>query len=204
MEITDPAALARDLAPAGALRAAVNPGNPVLAQGTPDAPRGATVDLTGEIARRLGLPVEFLCFDAARTSYEAMAAGRADLCFLAVEPAREAEIAFTAPYAHIERVYAVPAESTPRPPEDVDREGVRIEVKQGFRLRPVPDAHPAPRHRGPGRGGGGRLPRRESGGRGRNPAAPHRARRRTARAAPGRARVHDHPAGRRDDADAAA
>ncbi|MER6961838.1 MULTISPECIES: transporter substrate-binding domain-containing protein [unclassified Streptomyces] len=131
MEITDLTALARDLAPAGVLRASVNLGNPVLAQGTPDAPRGVTVDLAGELARRLGLPVEFHCFDAARKSYEAMATGRADLCFLAVEPAREAEIAFTAPYLHIEGMYAVPAWSTLRTPQDVDRQGVRIGVKQG-------------------------------------------------------------------------
>lgn len=131
MEIPDVTALACDLAPTGVLRASINLGNPVLAQGTPDAPRGVTVDLAGEIARRLGLPVEFLCFDAARKSYEAMATGRADLCFLAVEPAREAEIAFTAPYVHIEGVYAVPADSTLRTPDDVDRPGIRIGVKQG-------------------------------------------------------------------------
>ena len=131
MTLSDTTALARDLAPAGVLRASVNLGNPVLAQGTPDAPRGVTVDLAGEIARRLGLPVEFLCFDAARKSFEAMTTGRADLCFLAVEPAREAEVAFTAPYVHIEGMYAVPAESPLRTPDDVDRAGVRIGVKQG-------------------------------------------------------------------------
>ncbi|MFJ4710831.1 transporter substrate-binding domain-containing protein [Streptomyces sp. NPDC088785] len=123
--------IARDLAPTGVLRASVNLGNPVLAQGTPDAPAGITVDLAREIARRLGLPVEFQCFDAARKSYEAMAAGRADLCFLAVEPAREAEVAFTAPYVHIEGVYAVPADSELRTAADVDRAGVRVGVKQG-------------------------------------------------------------------------
>lgn len=131
MTLSDTTALARDLAPAGVLRASVNLGNPVLAQGTPDAPRGVTVDLAGEIARRLGLPVEFLCSDAARKSFEAMTTGRADLCFLAVEPAREAEVAFTAPYVHIEGMYAVPAESPLRTPDDVDRAGVRIGVKQG-------------------------------------------------------------------------
>ncbi|MEU0843037.1 transporter substrate-binding domain-containing protein [Streptomyces sp. NPDC005962] len=131
MTLPDTTALARDLAPAGVLRASVNLGNPVLAQGAPDAPRGVTVELAGEIARRLGLPVEFLCFDAARKSFEAMTTGRADLCFLAVEPAREAEVAFAAPYVHIEGMYAVPAESRLRTPDDVDRAGVRIGVKQG-------------------------------------------------------------------------
>ncbi|MYT76001.1 MULTISPECIES: transporter substrate-binding domain-containing protein [unclassified Streptomyces] len=129
--VSPDAAVARDLAPTGVLRASVNLGNPVLAQGTPDAPAGVTVDLAREIAARLGLPVEFQCFDAARKSYEAMATGRADLCFLAVEPAREAEVAFTAPYVHIEGVYAVPDDSALRTAADVDRPGVRIGVKQG-------------------------------------------------------------------------
>ncbi|MEU7030412.1 transporter substrate-binding domain-containing protein [Streptomyces sp. NPDC046275] len=124
-------AIAADLAPTGTLRASINLGNPVLAQGTPEAPAGITVDLAREIGARLGLPVELLCFDAARKSYEAMATGRADLCFLAVDPAREAEVAFTAPYVLIEGVYVVPRDSALRTPQDVDAPGVRIGVKAG-------------------------------------------------------------------------
>ncbi|AZQ37955.1 transporter substrate-binding domain-containing protein [Streptomyces cyaneochromogenes] len=123
--------LAADLAPTGVLRASVNLGNPVLAQGTPDAPSGITVDLAREIAARLGVPVEFLCFDAARKSFEAMADGRADVCFLAIDPAREAEVAFSAPYVLIEGVYAVPRDSELTKPENVDAPGVRIGVKSG-------------------------------------------------------------------------
>nr|WP_257019606.1 transporter substrate-binding domain-containing protein [Streptomyces sp. TLI_235] len=118
--------LVQDLAPTGVLRAAVNLGNPVLAQGTPDAPSGVTVDLAREFAARLGVPVEYRCFDAARKSYEAMAEGRADLCFLAVEPAREADVAFTEPYVVIEGVFAVPRDSVLSTVADVDRAGVRI------------------------------------------------------------------------------
>ncbi|UUN26541.1 transporter substrate-binding domain-containing protein [Streptomyces sp. FIT100] len=125
------AAVTEDLAPTGALRASINLGNPVLAQGTPSAPAGVTVDLAREIGARLGVPVEFVCFDAARKSYEAMATGRADICFLAVEPAREAEVAFTAPYVVIEGVYAVPRDSDLSAVADVDRPGVRIGVKRG-------------------------------------------------------------------------
>ncbi|MGW0933804.1 transporter substrate-binding domain-containing protein [Streptomyces sp. NPDC002666] len=125
------ASVIEDLAPAGVLRASVNLGNPVLAQGTPADPAGVTVDLAREIGARLGVPVELLCFDAARKSYEAMATGRADICFLAIDPAREAEVAFTAPYVLIEGVYAVPSGSALASVADVDREGVRIGVKQG-------------------------------------------------------------------------
>ncbi len=128
MEITT---IAADLAPTGALRASINLGNPVLAQGTPDAPGGVTVDLARQIGARLGVPIEFLCFDAARKSYEAMAAGRADICFLAIEPAREAEVAFTAPYVVIEGVFAVPEDSDIVAVAGVDRPGVRIGVKRG-------------------------------------------------------------------------
>ncbi|MER7958477.1 transporter substrate-binding domain-containing protein [Streptomyces sp. NPDC096030] len=128
---TATADIARDLAPTGVLRASINLGNPVLAHGTPDAPGGVTVDIAREIAGRLGLPVEFVCCDAARSSYEAMTTGRADVCFLAVEPAREAEVAFTSPYVLIEGVFAVPTGSGFATSADVDREGVRIGVKRG-------------------------------------------------------------------------
>ncbi|MGW0548010.1 transporter substrate-binding domain-containing protein [Streptomyces altiplanensis] len=124
-------AVAGDLAPKGVLRASVDLGNPVLARGTPTAPAGVTVDIAREIGARLGVPVELVCFDAARKSYEAMTAGRADLCFLAVEPAREAEVAFTAPYVVIEGVFAVPGDSPCVTAADVDRAGVRIGVKRG-------------------------------------------------------------------------
>lgn len=125
VDITD------DLAPTGTLRASINLGNPVLAQGTAEAPRGVTVDIARELGGRLGLPVELVCFDAARDSFEAMAGGRADICFLAVDPARAETVAFTAPYAVIEGVFAVPADSPLTTATDVDRPGVRVGVKEG-------------------------------------------------------------------------
>src|SRR3954468_109874 len=123
--------LARDLAPTGVLRASINLGNPVLAQGTPEAPSGVTVDLAREVGERLGVPVELLCFGGARESFEGMARGEADLCFLAIDPARETEVAFTAPYAVIEGVYVVPDSSPVLSVADVDRDGVRVGVKKG-------------------------------------------------------------------------
>lgn len=126
----DPALVA-DLAPTGVLRASINLGNPVLAQGTPDEPAGITVDLAREVATRLGVPVGFVCFGAARSSFEALTSGTADLGFLAIEPARAAEVDFTAPYVLIEGVYAVPDGSSILNAADVDRPGVRVGVKHG-------------------------------------------------------------------------
>jgi polar amino acid transport system substrate-binding protein len=120
-----------DLAPTGTLRASINLGNPVLAQGTPAAPSGVTVDIARELGARLGVPVELVCFDAARDSLAAMKAGRADICFLAVDPARAQTVAFTPPYAVIEGVFAVPRDSPLTSAADVDRPGVRVGVKQG-------------------------------------------------------------------------
>jgi polar amino acid transport system substrate-binding protein len=126
-----PAGIRADLAPSGVLRTALNLGNPVLNTGPPEAPAGVTVDIAREIGARLGVPVEFLCFGAARESFEAMTTGRADICFLAIEPVRAAEVAFTAPYVLIEGVYVVPADSPLRTVADVDSPGVRIGVKRG-------------------------------------------------------------------------
>lgn len=123
--------MSHDLAPTGTLRASINLGNPVLARGTAAAPAGVTVDLAREVGRRLGVPMELLCFTAARDSFAALTDGRADLGFLAIEPARAAEVAFTEPYVLIEGVFCVPGSSAIASPDDVDRPGVRIGVKRG-------------------------------------------------------------------------
>lgn len=120
-----------ELAPTGVLRAHINLGNPVLTHGSPDDPGGVTVDLATEAAARLGVPVDFTCVQAARHSFEALVEHRADIAFLAVEPARAAQVAFTAPYVLIEGVYVVPTDSPIRSVGDADREGVRIGVKDG-------------------------------------------------------------------------
>ena len=130
---TVPADVVKDLAPAGRLRAAINLGNMVLAQ--KDAAtgelRGVTVDLARELARRVGLPLELVPFDAAGKVFDALKAGAWDVAFLAIEPVRAAEIAFTAPYVIIEGVYLVPKDSPLRAVADVDRDGVRIAVNKG-------------------------------------------------------------------------
>ena len=123
----------KDLAPTGKLRAAINLGNMVLAQKDPASGdmRGVTVDLARELARRVGLPLELVPFDAAGKVFEALKAGAWDVAFLAIEAVRAAEIAFTAPYVIIEGVYLVPKDSPLRAVADVDRDGVRIAVNKG-------------------------------------------------------------------------
>ncbi len=119
-----------ELAPTGKLRAAINFGNPVLAQKDPASgePRGVSVDLARELGRRLGVPVELVTFDAAGKVFDALKTDAWDIAFLAIDPARATEIAFTAPYVVIEGTYLVPADSPLHTIEDVDRDGVRVAV----------------------------------------------------------------------------
>jgi polar amino acid transport system substrate-binding protein len=128
--VSIPADVLKDLAPTGTLRASINLGNIVLAQGTPDAPSGVTPDLVRELAKRLGVPSAMTCFDAAGKAFEALKAGQVDIVFLAIEPVRAAEIEFTAPYVIIEGCYVVPKDSALTAPADVDQPGVRIGVNK--------------------------------------------------------------------------
>jgi polar amino acid transport system substrate-binding protein len=122
--------VARELAPSGTLRVGINLGNMVLAQGTAEAPRGITPDLSRELGKRLGVPIEFIAFDAAGKTFEALKAGKLDIVFLAIEPVRAAEVEFTAPYVLIEGVYIVAKDSPLQTIADVDRDGVRIGVNK--------------------------------------------------------------------------
>jgi polar amino acid transport system substrate-binding protein len=122
----------KEFAPTGTLRAAINQGNTVLAQKGPNGEAlGITVDLARELARRLGLPIELVTFDAAGKVFEAMKRGIWDIAFLAVEPVRAAEIDFTAPYVLIEGTYMVPKDSALKKIDDVDKAGIRIAVATG-------------------------------------------------------------------------
>jgi polar amino acid transport system substrate-binding protein len=126
-------AVVKDLAPTGKLRVAINLGNMVLAQKDPATgePRGVTAELAQELGKRLGVPVELHPFDGAGKVFEAVKGGGIDILFLAIEPVRAAEIAFTAPYVLIEGVYMVPKDSKLKTVADVDAAGVRIGVNKG-------------------------------------------------------------------------
>jgi polar amino acid transport system substrate-binding protein len=118
----------KELAPSGKLRAAINYGNGVLAQKGPDGPRGVSADLSRELAKRLGVPLEFVTFDAAGKAFEAARDGKVDVLFIAIEPVRAAEVEFSPPYVLIEGTYMVLKDSPLREPADVDQPGKRVSV----------------------------------------------------------------------------
>jgi polar amino acid transport system substrate-binding protein len=122
---------AKDLAPSGKLRVAINFGNPVLAQrGDGGEPRGVSAALARELARRLNVPIEFVTFEEAGKVAEAAAQDKWDIAFLAIDPKRAATIDFTPPYVLIEGTYLTPANSPLQKVEDVDKDGVRIAVAE--------------------------------------------------------------------------
>ena len=122
----------RDIAPTGTLRAAINYGNPVLAQKSAiGEPGGVSVELTRELGRRLGVPVTLVAYEAAGKVTGDATSGKWDIAFVARDPERAKDIEFTPPYVIIEGAYLVPANSPLQKNEDVDREGVRISVSRG-------------------------------------------------------------------------
>jgi polar amino acid transport system substrate-binding protein len=118
------------LAPTGKLRAAINYGNPVLAQkdAATGQPKGVSVDLARELARRLGVPVEFVTYDAAGKVTAAAKSGVWDIGFVAIDPQRAQDIVFTGPYVNIEGGYMVKKDSPLKAIDEFDRKGMRIAV----------------------------------------------------------------------------
>ena len=121
------------LAPTGPLRASINLGNPILASRRADGgdPSGVSVDLARTLAERLGVAIEFVVFEKAAASVDAVRAEQADIGFFAIDPARGEGLRFTAPYVLIEGSYMVAADSPIQHNEEVDREAHRIAVGTG-------------------------------------------------------------------------
>jgi polar amino acid transport system substrate-binding protein len=123
----------RDLVPTGRLRTAINRGNTVLVQmeSANSQPRGVTVDLAREVARRLQVDIDFIIYDAAGKVFEAIKRNEWDIAFLAIDPVRAMEMEFTTPYVTIEGVYVVRADSKIEMLSDVDRPNIGISVTRG-------------------------------------------------------------------------
>jgi len=122
-----------ELTPTGKLRVGINFSNELLTnQSTRNdpEPRGIALDLARELARRLGVPIEYHRYDSAGATAESVRTGAWDVAFLGAEPQRAAEMTFTAPYLEIEATYLVPPGSALRKIEDVDRAGNRIAISE--------------------------------------------------------------------------
>lgn len=128
-----PRAPVAELAPSSKLKAAINFGNPILAvkDAASGEPRGVSVDLSNELGRRLGVPVELVTFTSAGKVVEAVRDAQVDIAFVAIDPVRGADMLQTPPYVIIEGAYLVRNDSPIRRNEEVDQAAHRVVVGNG-------------------------------------------------------------------------
>jgi len=133
MTITPNPAVVSELAPNGVLRAGINLSNFLLVTGRAanGDPQGIAPDMAGEIASRLKVPLQLIAYESPGKLADAVADW--DVGLIGAEPARAAQITFSAAYLEIEATYLVPADSKIRSVEEIDRKGVRIAVAARLR-----------------------------------------------------------------------
>jgi len=122
----------KDLAPTGKLRAAMNFGNPVLVQkGANGEPVGVTPELATALAKRLGVPFEFVIYSSAGKTFDGAVQNAWDIGFIAIEPARATDVDYTAPYLLLQGTYLVQKDAPFKSVADVDAPGRKIGVGLG-------------------------------------------------------------------------
>jgi len=127
-----PTNLTRQIAPRGALRVAVNLGNPVLAGLDAAAePSGISADLARQLAAQLGVAVEWRVFKKADDSVQCVRADEADVGFFAIDPVRGEGLQFSPPYVQIEGAYMVRNDSPLQTNDEVDQASHRVTVGAG-------------------------------------------------------------------------
>mmetsp|Transcript_2644 Transcript_2644/g.4865 ORF Transcript_2644/g.4865 Transcript_2644/m.4865 type:complete len:261 (-) Transcript_2644:90-872(-) len=120
--------VAKEMAPTGKLRVAINMRNQLLVTGKTSSgdPEGLAPSMAAAFAEKLGVPVEYVPYaDAAKLAEDA-AEDKWDVAMIGADPARANYVEFTKPYCQIEATYAVPTTSGARTCADVDKENVRI------------------------------------------------------------------------------
>ena len=116
------------LAPSGRMRAAINLGNAVLAQRDPKTGvvGGVIVDMSNELARRLGTPIDFIYYDTGGKIAPSQPMDRWSISFLGTEQSRAANFDVTEPYLTLDGTYLVKENSKYQHVADLDHEGARI------------------------------------------------------------------------------
>jgi len=138
MSPTAPDAIRADLAPTGKLRGGMNLSN-ALFTGKDKATGqlyGVSVDLTNELARRLGVPAEFVVYETPAQVADDALNNKWDVAVLAIEPARAETVTFSPPMTAIEATYMVRNDSPLRHVSQVDAPGIKIAAaeKAGYEL----------------------------------------------------------------------
>lgn len=126
-----------ELAPNGILRAGMNLGNTLFTrQDNSGQLHGVSVDLMAELAKRLGVPLEFVTFAQPGQVADASTKDAWDVAILAIEKTRAQTISFSPAMTEIEAGYVVHQNSALLLTEHVDAKGVKIAApeKAGYEL----------------------------------------------------------------------
>lgn len=122
-----------DFAPTGTLRATYLGSNPVQAR--QDAKTGElvgpVVDLTKELARRLGVPYKIISAADARAVMDSLKDHTADIGYLAYDAPRAVEVDYAGPFEVMLSTYVVAAKSALRNSADVEKAGVVVGAVKG-------------------------------------------------------------------------
>lgn len=123
---------AKLLAPSGSLRVGIYPGSPTsMVTDAAGKPHGLAYDLGGELARRLGVGIDYVKFERVADIVAAIHDGKVDFTVTNATPARANDVSFSQPVLSIELGYLVPANSPIGKVEDIDKSGVKIGVTKG-------------------------------------------------------------------------
>ncbi len=124
--------VAKEMAPHGVFRIGLNMANFLLVRANQQGqePSGIAPSLAKEIAKRLGLKIQFFPYATPGEMADDASKDIWDMALLAVEPARATVIDFTDAYLEIESSYLVPPGSSIQSVEEVDRPGVKIAVME--------------------------------------------------------------------------
>jgi polar amino acid transport system substrate-binding protein len=119
-----------ELAPSGRLRVALamsSLGGPFWsAKDAAGKPTGVPVDLGKELARRLGVPVDYVTYENSGQITDAAAKGEWDVTFVPVDAERAKKLAFGPIYNVADATYLVRAGSPIQSAEQLDQPGVKV------------------------------------------------------------------------------
>src|SRR5262245_8512135 len=123
-----------DLAPSGTLRVGIAVGQTIgagLVVMECGRPRGIAVDLGTELARRLGVPVEFVPYPGPGPLAAAAVGGQWDVAFIAFDEQKRMHLDYGAAHIVGQFTYLVAPNSGIQTIADVDRSDVRVAGTEG-------------------------------------------------------------------------
>lgn len=89
-------------------------------------PRGVTVDLGAALAKKLGVPVEYVLYPNSGQATDAVESGAVDVGFMPVDEQRRNRLAIGPDYVRAESTYMTTAASGAKTVQDVDKAGMRV------------------------------------------------------------------------------